>query len=465
MKKLYIFLLACLPLTACTDFEDDININKNQPSQASGTQLIANAQLYLPGLSSSPTGEFLAQYLAETQYPGASLYPEGGTNFYGLYQGPLLNLQEVLNSQQLSTLDGPISNQLAVAKILRAYFFWHITDRWGDVPYSEALQGKENFKPKYDSQEAIYNGLFAELDEANNMIVAGNITNDIIYNGDINKWKKLGNTIRMLMALRLSEVAPAKGQEEFNKALTAGIITSNSDNLVFKHLANANNQNYWFGQIVNQRREWWALTETLVNEMKPVNDPRLAVYGNPTKTGAQFIGLPFGTTTGLPNVTNYSLLGSAVHAQNAPVYLVTYAQALFAKAEAAKRGWISGGDEEAKKNYELAIQNSISQWTGSTTGASTLISQSGVAYNPANAIEQIATQRWIHLFMHGYEAWAEWRRTGYPDNLVAPAGAAVPNRQGYPADESFNNTENYNTALQRAFGGNNSQYGKVWWDK
>ncbi|HEY0731182.1 MAG TPA: SusD/RagB family nutrient-binding outer membrane lipoprotein, partial [Chitinophagaceae bacterium] len=146
-----------------------------------------------------------------------------------------------------------------------------------------------------------------------------------------------------------------------------------------------------------------------------------------------------------------------------PVYLVTYAQALFAKAEAAKLGWIPGGDVEAKINYDLAIEQSFRQWTGGTTGLSTYMLEPAVVYNPATALEQIAMQRYVHLFMHGYEAWAEWRRTGFPANLVKPVGRDVPTRLGYPDNEAFNNAENYMDALSR-LGGSNSQYGKVWWD-
>lgn len=469
MSKIYIACVICFIITGCKKFKADINTNPNLPSQASGTQLLANAMLSLPGLSSSPQGEFFAQFLAETQYPTISLYPVGGTSFYGLYQGPLMNIETALNSKQLSGIEGPINNQLAVGKILKAYFFWHITDRWGDVPYSEALKGADDFTPAYDTQESIYTNLFKLLDEANAMIVTGNISNDIIYGGDVTKWKKLANTIRMLMALRLSQVNPSKGADEFNKAITAGIMTSNADNFVFKHLLDANNQNYWYGQV-SIGREWWALTETLVNEMKPVSDPRLPVYGQLSRVGSQYIGLKFGTTTGLPNTTNFSLLGTAIYAQNAPVYLVTYAQALFARAEAAKLGWITGGDGVAKTNYDMAIEQSIRQWTNYTAvpappGLSTMMAAPSVAYNPATALRQIAMQRWIHLFMHGYEAWAEWRRTGYPDNLVSPGGVAIPLRNSYPANELFNNKENYNAAIIRQFGGNDDQYGKVWWDK
>lgn len=463
MKTIHILSIVALFFASCNKFDSDINTNPNQPVTASNTQLIANAALYLPGLSSSPQAEYNAQYLSETQYPNLSLYTQVNFNFYGLYTGPLMNLESVLTSRELNRNEGPINNQLAVAKILKSYFFWHMTDRWGDLPYTEAFKGKADFTPKYDTQQAIYDSLFKLLDEANAMIVTGNITNDIIYGGDMSKWKKLGNTIHMLMALRLSKVAPDKGKTEFNKALAAGIMTANTDNLVFRHLPDAATQNYWYGQVFGLNRKWWALSKTLVDKLKPADDPRLPVYGDKNAAG-QYVGLEYGRTDNL-STTAYSLLGANLWKQDAPVYLVTYAQALFAKAEAAKLGWIAGGDTEAKANYDLAIEQSVRQWnSNSTTGLSTLMAHADVAYTPARALEQIATQRWIHLFMHGYEAWAEWRRTGYPV-LTEPGGAKVPRRQAYPVEEQFNNTENYREAVQRQFGGKDDLYSRIWIDK
>ncbi|MEH6706113.1 SusD/RagB family nutrient-binding outer membrane lipoprotein [Galbibacter orientalis] len=462
MKNIYInTLLIALFITSCSNFDEDINTNPNVPSQASGMQLIAQAELSLPGLSSSPQGEFMSQYLAETQYVGTSLYPQQSTSFYGWYQGPLADLQAVITSDNLTGTEGPIENQIAVAKILKAYYFWNLTDRWGDIPYSEALKGQEDFTPIYDSQESIYKDLFAELKEASNMIVTGNLSNDIIYDGDISKWKKFSNTVRMLMALRLSEVDPATAQAEFVSAIDDGVFTSNDDNLFFQHLADANNQNYWYGQIVNQNREWWALTEGLVDQMKPVNDPRLPIYGNPARDSGEYVGMLYGDEVNL-GTQEYSLLGDAIYAQDAPVYLVTYAQVLFAMAEASQRGWIAG---DTASFYESAIESSILQWTGNTDTVADFMMEPGIAFNDAIGIEQIATQRWVHLFMFGYEAWAEWRRTGFPNMMVSPNGAAVPARLSYPDNEAFNNEVNYNEALDRQFGGEDSIYGQLWWDK
>lgn len=462
MKKLTITaILGLIFMTGCSKFDDDINVNPNIPGEASGTQLIANAQLYLPSLSSSPLGEFLAQYLAETQYVGASLYPEGSTNFYWFYEEPLMNLQEVLDAQdELSATEGPVANQVAVAKILRAYFYWNLTDRWGAVPYNEGLQGADNFTPAYDSQESIYRDLFAQLEEATNSIVPGQIKNDLIYGGDMEKWRRFGNTLRLLMALRLSEVAPDLAREEFNAALEDGIMQSLDDNLVFRHLAEANNQNYWYGQVVEQNREWWALTQEFVQEMEPVDDPRLPVYADPARETGEFRGMPYGETEAL-GTEQYSLLGSDIIAQDAPVYLVTYPQVLFALAEAAAYGWIPGQPEAY---YNQAIEKSILQWTGSTEGVDAFLAQPEIAFDPAKAVEQIAEQRWVHLFMNGYEAWSSWRRTGFPDDLVEPQGRPIPTRLAYPDNEVFNNAENYQEAIDAYFGGEDSIYGNVWWD-
>lgn len=457
----YITAIMCsLVFSGCSDFSDSINTDPNRPGVASGTQLIANAALYLPDLSSSPKGEFMGQYLAETQYVGASLYPQESTSFYYFYEEPLMNLQAAIDSDDLDAGEGPVANQLAVARILKAYFFWNITDRWGDIPYSEGLQGTDNFTPAYDTQESIYNSLFEELEGAGEMIVPGDIDNDIVYDGDMSKWQKLSNTVRLLIALRLSEVAPAKGMEEFNKAYDDGVFTSNEDNLVFRHLADANNQNYWYGQVVNQNREWWALTETLVAEMKPVEDPRLPVYGDPAREDGEYTGLKFGEEENI-GTEEYSLLGSDIYAQDAPVYLVTYAQVLFALAEAAERGWISG---DAGEYYNQAVEASVQQWTGSTEGVDEFLARPGITFEPGNAMKMICTQRWVHLYMFGYEAWAEWRRTGYPDNLVEPNGVPVPGRLSYPDNEAFNNRKNYEDAIQRQFDGDDNIHGKVWWD-
>ena len=467
INKSVLFVAATVFLfSGCNKFDESINRDTNNPTVASGTQLIANSELSLPTLSSSPQGEYYAQFLSEALYPDLSLYNNVNFSFYTLYTGPLQNLESVLTSPSLVPSEGPISNQLAVAKILKAYFFWHITDRWGDVPFSEALKGKNNYTPAYDTQQSIYNSLFKLLDEANSQIVAGDISNDIVYNGNMERWKKLGNTLHLLIALRLSKIDPNTGKVEFNKALAAGIMESNEDNLVYKHLANAANENYWYDQISNQNRKWWALSKPLVDYIKPLDDPRLKVYGDANKVG-DYTGLEFGLVEGVDK-KDPSLLGLAIRKQDAPVYLVTFAQALFAKAEAAKMNWIPGADVEAKTNYDMGIEQSVRQWNNDDiSGLAKMKAHAEIQYNPANGLKQIAYQRWVHLFMNGFEAWAEWRRTGYPE-LSSPVGnpaKAIPRRQAYPTEESSNNKAHYSEAIQRQFNGADDLTGRLWWDK
>ena len=245
-------------------------------------------------------------------------------------------------------------------------------------------------------------------------------------------------------------------------------MTANTDNFTYQHLTEQPNENFWYTQMNRMGRLWYAVSKPLVDYMLPLNDPRLPVYANKNGAG-NYVGLEYGlpgSTTVV--IANYSLLGDKLRLQNAPVYLVTYAQALFARAEAAKLGWIAGGDATAKTAYESAIQNSILQWTGSTTGAATYLAQPQVVYDPANAIQQIATQRWVHLFLHGYEAWAEWRRTGYPALVAAPGanGNRIPRREAYPTQERANNTANYNAAAgSLPYGGTDDLNARVWWDK
>lgn len=467
----YILLAGLLLIGGCKKFDGSMNVDPNNPSRASGTQLIANAQLALPDMSSSPYGVHYPQFLSNTSFPDNSRYVTTNFNFYGWYTGPLMNLETVLNST-LDANEGPVVNQKAVAKILKAYFYWFMTDRWGDIPFSEALKAGGNFTPKYDKQRDIYIGLFKLLDEANAEIVAGNIKNDIIYGGDINKWKRFGNTIHMLMGLRLSKVEPALGSVEFNKGLNNGIMGANSDNFTYPHppANDPSTENYWYNSFTRLGRNWFAVSKPIVDYMKPLNDPRLPIFANKAVSSNDYVGLPYGlpgSTTVVIN--NFSLLGSSIRLQNSPVYLVTYAQALFARAEAAKLGWIAGGDAVAKPNYDLAIEMSIRQWNNNdVSGLAAYMANPEVQYTPADAIRKIATQRWVHLFLNGYEAWAEWRRTGFPVLVAAPGanGDMIPRREGYPLQEKANNTANYDAAIANfPYGGADDLNARVWWDK
>lgn len=477
MKKLsYIFILLAgvtgLSLNSCTKFSDSINKNPNLPDTFSNPKLLTYAIQKLTTTTETSYGLLYIQHLSEKIYTDASRYINIDFDFADFYADPLMNLRFIIDTKRFNDAEGSANNQIAVARILRAYYFWHITDRWGDIPYREALQGKAKIDPAYNSQKDIYTDLFKELKEAGAQLEEDNpAQGDILYYGDSNRWKRLAGTIHALMALRLSKVDPDWGKAEFQSALTTGIFESNADNAIFQHLSETAYENYWYYVYSVQGRRWYCVSKPLVDFMKPLDDPRLSAYAA-TNNDDEYVGMPYGLEgKDAQNIAagSVSFQASGIRARTAKAYIITYAQALLARAEAAKLGWIPGGDGTAAADYKSAITASVAQWTGGDDGLAAYLAQPAVVYNPATAIKQIAYQRWVHLYMNGYEAWAEWRRTGYPTLTPAPdnGNKPIPRRQGYPLSERNINTANYNAAVQAQPGlnGKDDLNGRVWWDK
>ncbi|MNS84110.1 Starch-binding associating with outer membrane [compost metagenome] len=469
IAKIAIAFTSLLIATSCTKFDDDINVSPNKPLVAYNSDLFTYAMRYVSNTSEATQGALYVQQLAETQYTDASRYTNVAFDWSVFYANPLMNLQYII-SQPINPLteatEGSANNQKAVARILRAYFYWHLTDRWGDIPYAQALQGSANFAPVYTSQKDVYYDLMKELKEAAAQIDGGKgVKTDFLYNKNMSKWKKLANTMRALMALRISKVDQTKAQTEFNDAIASGVFASNADNFVYPHLEETANQNFWFSAL---SKDACAPSATLVDYLISTNDPRLTTFANKNKlTPAVYAGMPYGLmndeASQIPS-KNISTVGDKLRQKTSSTQLITYAQLLFAKAEAAKAGIISGGDAEAQANYNLAIENSLIQWNGDNTGLTTFLADPAVAYDSNNAIKLIAYQRWVHLYMNGYEAWAEWRRTGYPQLTAASGTAGIPTRQAYPSSEFTLNRQNYDKAKE-ALGGKDDLYGRVWWNK
>ncbi|WP_019989154.1 SusD/RagB family nutrient-binding outer membrane lipoprotein [Rudanella lutea] len=481
MKGHKFILLAGLlaTTTACNKF-DEINVNPNSPLTANTGSLLTgavrnvgtvNAQVG-PGSFNIVPAMYVQQF-GDVTYIEDSRYKTVNFSYNGLYSGPLVNLQQVINLNTDPTTKAAVAaygsnnNQIAIARILKAYFFQFITDRWGDVPYTQALKGNENFSPAFDKQQDIYNDLFKEWKEAVAQFDNGaTVQGDILLGGNTDRWKKFANSLRLIAALRLSKVDPAKGKAEFMAALADGVFTSNADNVQYKYLTDANNENPLYNNYQTTNRKDFAVSNTFVNYLKQVNDPRLPFMAAPNQRG-EYVGVPYGVFPSPGPAQNFSLAGSTLARQDSPVNVMTYAQVLFAQAEAAKLGWTTGN---AKTLYESAVKASLQQWMGTayTEAAYTAyIAQPNVAYSEANAIERIATQRWIALFFQGTEAWNEWRRTGFPVLKPAPTtlngGTDIPRRLAYPVTETTLNAKNYADVVARQ--GADTQYSRVWWDK
>lgn len=493
MKRTYKYILitvfsVCMIACDVSDF-DDINVNPNETTVPNAANLLTNAivstanntNFNVAGTVNSTQGQLYVQYLANSQYTSADTYQTVQFSYNGWYSGPLQDLETVidLNTDEETRLGasqvGSNANQIAAAKILQSYYFLHLTDRWGDIPYSEALKLDEGIlTPKFDPQSDVYNGILATLKEATAMIDGGEgPTGDALFSGDMGMWRKFGNTIRMVVALRLSGVDPSMAQSEFSSAINDGVIAlDNSENIVFLHQAEQNYDNPWDDRFETRRD--YTVANTLVDYMQSTSsggmmdvlmDPRLPVFADPTESTGEYVGMVYGVSEAeAGNISNsdVSFLGIAMRQQTALTYIYTSAQLLFSMAEAAQRGWISGDVEQL---YNDAIKASLEQY-GVGGDFDTFITNSEVAFNSARALEQIGNQKWVALFLNGYEAWAEWRRTGYPN--LEPAVAAqnqsgeIPVRQAYPVTERDLNETNYNEVVSRQ--GEDGLDTRIWWD-
>jgi len=490
LAVLFVSVSGCSKLD---DF-DDTNVDPTRVTVAATRAMLTNAiQHSIPvaafGNSSGPAAttntrsngvaNMYVQYLSEGPYPGGSLYNGLRFEYDTWYTGPLYNLQSIINynadPEKMAVEADPINNgshnnQIAVARIIKAFTYWHMTDRWGPIPYTEALKGAGNYTPAYTPQDVIYKDLFKELKEATAQIDNGEPpAGDIFLNGDLDAWKRFANTQRLIMALRLSKVDANLGKTEFAAALAAGVITSNNENFLYHYVGgDPNNYNPWYNNYTVTNRNDFAISETMVDYMKPLNDPRLEVYGE--VLGARgVVGLEYGSDDATNIPAAFSRIGSYFRGDNSPAAIFTYAQVLLSMAEAAHLSWIPGGEVSAKKYYEDAIKASWEQYgVFDAVQFAAFISNPAVAYTPASSIEKILTQKWVHLYLNGSEAWAEWRRTGYPVLTPAPdyqsSQNAIPRRQAYPVSDATNNKANYDAAVT-SLGGPDNLYTRIWWDK
>jgi hypothetical protein len=480
LYKSILFAGLMLSTVACSDFEE-MNVNPNSPLLPNTSSLFTgairavgtmNSQVGPAGFNITPA--LYVQQFSDVTYIEDSRYKTINFSYNGLYAGPLVSLQAIIDQNTNAAtkasvaIYGSNNNQLAIARILKAYIYQWMTDRWGDIPYSQALKGDQNFSPAFDKQQDIYNDLFKEYKEAAAQFDAGTaVKGDILLGGSAARWKKFAASQRMLAALQLSKVDPAKGKTEFAAALADGVLASNADNVKYTFLADANNENPLYTNYVRSNRKDFAVSNTFVDYLKKVNDPRLTYMAAPNQKG-EYVGAPYAVFPAAGPAQNFSLAASAVAAQAAPANIVVYAEVLFAQAEAAKLGWTTG---DPKALYESAIQASLQQWMGANfTDAAykAYIAQPDVAYADAKGIEQIATQRWIALFNEGNSAWNSWRRTGFPTLKPAASplngGTAIPRRLAYPVStEGTLNTANYNAVI--ASQGKDDPYTRVWWDK
>jgi hypothetical protein len=505
MKKIAIILFsACglIGLNACDAGFDEMNVNKTAAVAINPVFALNNAVVNIS--PPSTTVQYELGIVQQMVSPNSGVLT--GANFnqdnrdytqaiwQRYYRSVIRNTYDVI----ATTKDPSRTNLVNMAKILQSYAFLVLTDTYGDIPYTEAGKGytDQMVYPKYDKQQAVYAGIIKDVSDAVAALDAAKAREsaDVLFGGDVVKWKKFGNSLLLRVGMRLSKVDATQAQSLVAKAVAGGVITSNADNVIIRHDANYLNS---IGQLLNATEaNNFYLAAPFVDYLKKTNDPRLksiAVRYVGATSGTQQtaakavidpavqIGMPFGydnssisgpvKSLGLASFYDFSQADrTRMNKTTARAYLLTASQTNLLIAEAITKGWVSGN---AKDYFDAGVKAHMDQV--SEMDANSVVSTSAAdAYLAANpfsattALEQINTQYWISSFLNGPEAFANFRRSGFPKLTANPfPGKAIKgdfiNRLTYPNSEISVNSVNVKGAIANQ--GADDLDTKVWWHK
>lgn len=413
-------------------------------------------------------------------------------NSYKIY---LINLNEVI---RLNTGDPNLQNKSSIARIFRVWLYQRLTDTFGDVPYSEAALEAENaiLTPAYDTQKSIYTDLLKELKESAALLNTnvGQINfgaADLLYAGDVNKWKRFANSLRLRLAMRIRYADENLAKENVTEVLKSDLITSNADNaFILTNTTIRENGNPIFLSWDNgNRARPWSVGQTIVENLKNSNDPRLPIYVEPALNGTSGyrgrpIGLYLDQEISYPE-GSYSFISPFYYSSPIiKINILTNAEVEFLRAEAALLGWSSGTAETFYQNGISAAMKNTQEFinlakpqvpiAGSSNLTNTMVDDflsSGAAKlngSMEENLEKIITQKYISSFpFDTYEAFAEQRRTGYPKiwlgNEPGDTHNKMPRRLNYPFIEKSLNSVSYQQAVSRLKEGD-VLTSRVWWD-
>jgi hypothetical protein len=508
--KLTIFILTVsLVLCSCTKDFETINTDPTKSSTIDPKSQLNSAAYFLSGnREMGYPNLYIMQPLV--QYINGSWGMRSGTkyirnDFYNnrvweIYYSK--GIKELVDLQERCKSDSLLVNYVAAARILKVYIFSILTDLYGDIPYSQAAKAYYStiYTPAYDTQESIYNDFFTELDAAvlqfNTSRTA--LSNDIVFDGNISKWKKLANSLHLRLAMRLTEVNSTKAKEEAQAAIASGaLMESNDDDFKMLHesFAYPDLRGNGYSQALQEESTFsYAMgCSTFVNYLKQESDPRIASFFVSTDEDGKDISAKtnyFSIAPGLywwdnwsdftaadgtviPHARKFCYINAPFYQLNAPFLHMGYSEVSFLEAEAASRGWISG---DANTYYQQGIRAAIEQlslYPGMTALSTSAINTfiSAHTLTSGKEIEQINMQKWVDLFPNGFEAFSNQRRSGYPVLAaiedVGPeteTNGVAPKRLFYPSTEALENTVNYQAALSR-MNGKNDWLVPVWWDK
>ncbi|MFV9551449.1 SusD/RagB family nutrient-binding outer membrane lipoprotein [Algibacter sp. PT7-4] len=483
MKKLAFLTVLAISIlfTSCDKFDvsndnPDVALNISKNPELLLTNLQRNSVRRAVSAAWSE-GNLMGQYGARIVFTSFDLFDWGAQS--GEWDTYYIAIRDAKELEKIAISEGNSSYE-GVSKVMQAWMFSILTDMWGDVPFSEVnLAGQGNVTPAYDTQEDIYNGMLQLLDDANTIL--GNaefaIKGDLIFDGDLSKWQKFANSLRLRLALRLSEINETKAASEiatiYNNMSQYPIMESNNDNATLTFLASNPDAHPVTEESVYRVGSYneYRISENFVGLLKGFNDPRLEFFADPTANSVEN-GTPEieGMQNGIVDGPAYEYKGGDaflskfnmsyfyLQANANQARLMLQGEVNFILAEAAQKGWITANAETL---YNNGITSNFQYWN--VTMPTNYLTSAGVAYN--NSLETILNQKYIALFYTDYQGFIEFKRTGFP-STIAPGPDAFystyPSRFEYPSDEQALNAENYNEAAKRI--GGDEITTKVWWE-
>lgn len=484
MKKLIYILFASSLILSCTKDIEKYNVNTVDPANVPGEALFTSAQKSLVDQMintnvNNNIFRLINQHWTETTYTDESNYdlvtrtiPEQHWEF--LYKDVLKDLkQSAINIENapVAVTDDPHTkpNKLAIIEILNVYTYSVLVETFGDVPYSQALDLTYR-TPKYDDGLTIYKDLLVRLDNALDKLNPAGVSfgnSDRIYFGDVSKWVKFANSLKLKMGLVLSDIPAeaALAQATVNSAAPY-VFSSNADNASMTYLTASPNTNPLYTDLVASGRSDFVAANTLVDAMKALNDPRISKYfdnnlRDPDSNQVIYEGGIYGSENSFGDYTHVT---NTIQVPNYPGTILDYSEIEFLLAEAAERSFY-GNPADAELHYNNAIRASVEFWGGTTAEADAYLSNPDVNYSTATGTwrQKIGKQSWISLYNNGFEGWTAWRRLDFP-TLVAPPDAVsdIPVRFTYPIIEQTLNGDSYQAASS-AIGGDLVET-KLFWD-
>jgi hypothetical protein len=469
MKKLIFILIVTLGfgIESCKKLEE-YNIDTKSASVVPSSTLFADALRDLADQETTPSVNLnvfrpFAQYWTETTYTDESNYDVKTRQipdfeFRNIYRNVLSNLKEakrVIPSESDVEFNAAVKkNKIAVTEILSVYAFEREVDIFGNIPYEQALD-PSNLAPAYEDAQTIYSKLFVRLDAAIAGIDDSEVgfeEGDLVYEGDMVKWKKFAYSLKLKMAITVSDVPSLNPGAKAADAVAGGVFTSSDDNATFHYLGTSPNTNPVYTEVVATGRHDWVAANTIVDTMNALNDPRRYFYFEQNLGTDSFAGGPYGESD---TYSHYTHINSTILAPDYPATLMSYTEVLFYLAEASERGFIAGS---AATYYDEAITSSIvDDWGGTIGDATTYLANPAVAFAtaPGSNLQKIGRQAWIAYYNRGLLGWTTWRRLDAPYFNLPPTASSisdVPTRLTYPSTEQTLNGSNYTSAAS-AIGG------------